>query len=402
MGSVLAVSALLIVGPGVSTAPTSASAPPTVAAHRPSPTGSPTLTPSPQPVLVIGVEATPPPCTNATMLATWSATRLARQTIVVPVEETNVLSIRAEVAAGAGGVILFGGTAPANLGPALQALNASAPDGIHPFIMTDEEGGVVQRMANLVGWVPAPRQMGATMTADQIQQLALGLGQRMRANGITMDLAPVLDVDGGVGPNNVNADGTRSFSANAAIASNDGVAFAQGLLAGGVMPVVKHFPGLGGTVGNTDVTAAATPSWAALQGNGLLPFQAAVAAHLPAVMIANATVPGLSSLPASISPAVITGVLRQQMGFQGLVITDSLSAVSLSSIGYSVPRATVAALEAGADMVLFNADAGGTAALTDATVAAVVDAVNTGALSRAALEAAVGRILAAKSVNLCA
>ena len=365
------------------------------------PSGTPTAAATPQPVLVVGVEA-PPPCTTAGVLATWTLTRLAQQTIVVPVEESNVLLVRAEVAAGAGGVILFGASAPANLGASLQALNAVAPDGIKPFIMTDEEGGVVQRMANLVGSVPSPRQMGATMSPTQIQQLAVGLAQRMRANGITMDLAPVLDVDGGVGPNNVDADGTRSFSVNATVASNDGVAFAQGLVAGGITPVVKHFPGLGGTYGNTDVTAAATPSWSILQSNGLLPFQAAVAAHVPAVMIANARVPGLTTLPASLSPEVITGVLRGRLGFQGLVITDSLSAVSISSAGYSVPQATVASLRAGADMVLYTAAASQVAPLTNATVAAIVAAVEAGTLDRSLLESAVGRVLAAKAVSLCA
>ena len=354
---------------------------------------------TPQVALTVGVEATP--CSNAIMLGGWSLARLAEQTIVVPVEESNVLLVRDEVAAGAGGVILFGGSAPSNLGVSLQALEAGAPGGIAPFIMTDEEGGVVQRMANLVGWIPSARQMGATMSPAQIQQLANGLAQRMRANGITMDLAPVLDVDGGPGPNNIDADGTRSFSVNPTIAANDGVAFAQGLLAGGIIPVVKHFPGLGGTYGNTDVTAAATPSWATLQGAGLLPFQAAVAAHLPAVMIANASVPGLSSLPASLSPAVMTDVLRNQLGFQGLIITDSLSAVAITSAGYNIPQATVAALRAGADMVLFNALPGQVASVTDATVGAIVAAVNTGTFSRSSLESAAGYVLATKGVNLC-
>ncbi|MEO6798077.1 MAG: glycoside hydrolase family 3 N-terminal domain-containing protein [Candidatus Dormibacter sp.] len=375
--------------------------PPIVAVHSTPPSRTPTPTSTPQPILVIGVEATPPPCTTASVLATWTLTRLAQQTIVVPVDESNVLLVRAQVAAGAGGVILFGASAPGNLGAALQALNAAAPDGIKPLIMTDEEGGVVQRMANLVGSIPSPRQMGATMSPAQIQQLAAGLAQRMRANGITMDLAPVLDVDGGIGPNNVNADGTRSFSANATVASNDGVAFAQGLLAGGITPVVKHFPGLGGTYGNTDVTAAATPTWSVLQSSGLLPFQAAAAAHLPAVMIANASVPGLTTLPASLSPEVITGVLRGRLGFQGLVITDSLSAVAISSAGYSVPQATVAALRAGADLVLYTAAVSQVPALTNATVTAIVAAVDAGTLNRSLLESAVGRVLAVKGVSLC-
>jgi len=78
----------------------------------------------------------------------------------------------------------------------------------------------------------------------------------MRATGVTMDLAPVLDVDGGQGPDDQDPDGTRSFSANEKIASADGLAFAAGLEAGGVIPVVKHFPGLGGSTGNTDMMSA--------------------------------------------------------------------------------------------------------------------------------------------------
>ena len=356
-------------------------APSALIAPRPTAiTPSPTATPTAPVAIVIGVEATPTPCTTASILATWTVTRLAEQTVVVPVDENNVMSVRSEVAAGAGGVILFGSSAPTNFGAQLQALAAVAPDGIKPFIMTDEEGGVVQRMANLVGSIPSARQMGATMTPAQIEQLALGLAQRMRAAGVTMDLAPVLDVDGGQGPNNFNADGTRSFSANVAMASSDGVAFATGLRNGGIVPVVKHFPGLGGATGNTDVTAAATQSWSALQSGGLRPFEAAIAAHVPAVMVANATVPGLTNQPASISPAVINGILRGQLGFQGLVMTDSLSAVALSASGYTVPRAAVAAPT--------NSYSGTTT-------------VNAGTLSRAALETAAGRVLAAKGVDLC-
>lgn len=110
--------------------------------------------------------------------------------------------------------------------------------------MTDEEGGGVQRMANLVGSMPWARQMG-TMSPAAIQSLAKAVGQRMRALGVTMDLAPVLDVDGGPGPNASNPDGDRSFSASPSQAARDGLAFAAGLLAAGVIPVVKHFPGLG-------------------------------------------------------------------------------------------------------------------------------------------------------------
>ena len=89
-------------------------------------------------------------------------------------------------------------------------------------------------------------------------------------------------------------------------------------------------------------------------------------------------VPGLSTLPASISPAVMTTVLRRQLGFQGLVMTDSLSAGALVDIGYSVPRAVVAAIAAGADMVLYTAAAAQVASLTASTASSLVAAVDAG------------------------
>ncbi len=327
--------------------------------------------------------------------------RLAEQTVVVPVDEGDVTSVTAEVAAGAGGVILFGASAPANLAAAARRLVAAAPNGIAPFVMTDEEGGSVQRMANLVGSIPSARQMGATLSPPQIRQLAARLAQRLRAVGVTMDLAPVLDVDGGVGPNDRDADGTRSFGTDANLVTRDGLAFASGVQDGGVVPVLKHFPGLGGATGNTDVTPASTPPWSTLQRVGLVPFADAVNKSAPAVMIANARVPGLSDLPASISPAVIGGVLRGRLGYQGLVITDSLSATALTAIGYSVPEASVAAIAAGADMVLYTADQSQVASVTTTTVARLVSAVSSGAVGRDRLVSAVTHILTAKGVDLC-
>jgi beta-N-acetylhexosaminidase len=344
---------------------------------------------------------TTPACTTDSVLSTWSVTRLAEQTVVIPVDENSVSSITQEIADGAGGVILFGSSAPSNLGTALKTLVGHAPGGIAPFIMTDEEGGAVQRMANLVGDIPSARQMAQTMTAAQIQALATSAAKKMKANGVTMDLAPVLDLDDRPGPSSTNPDGTRSFSKVEATAAADGIAFAKGLRAGGVIPVVKHFPGLGYATGNTDDMAASTVAWSTLKNDGLLPFTASVSAGLPAVMVANAKVPGLTTLPASISAIAINQVLRQQLGFDGLVITDSLSAAAISAAGYSVPNATVAALAAGADMILFNSSASTTASATKQIVAAIVAAVSSGKLSRARLQEAVEHILVAKHINLC-
>ena len=207
-------------------------------------------------------------------------------------QESDVGAALSEVRTGAGGLVLFGASAPSTLGTALTQLSRSALGGVAPLVMTDEEGGAVQRMANLVGSMPSARTMGATMTATQIQQLVTSVGRRMRAAGITMDLAPVLDLDGGIGPNLTDAIGTRSFSTSPTIASRDGLAFASALNASGVLATVKHFPGLGGASANTDVRAATTRPWPTLVARDLLPFQAAVRAHVPAVMVSNASVPG--------------------------------------------------------------------------------------------------------------
>jgi len=379
-------------GPG-RTAPPTASAPPPSATALPTATPAlPTATPTPAPA----PPSPTPVCTTAAVLATWSVQRLAEQTVVVPVSESDVSVVAPEVAAGAGGVILFGSSAPANLAAALAALARGAPGGVAPLVMSDEEGGAIQRMANLAGTMPSARQMAATMSAAQIQALAAQVGQRMRAAGVTMDLAPVLDLDAGDGPSATDPDGTRSFSLDTGVATADGLAFAAGMRSAGVVPVVKHFPGLGGASGNTDLVAATTLPWNVLQGAGLLPFTAAVRAHMPAVMVSDAAVPGLSSLPASLSPAVIGTVLRGQLGFTGLVMTDSLSAVSVSAAGYSVPAAAAAALSAGADMVMFNGDAAAIPSLTAAVVQRVAASVE-----RDRLQDAVLHVLAAKQLSLC-
>jgi beta-N-acetylhexosaminidase len=119
-------------------------------------------------------------------------------------------------------------------------------------------------------------------------------------------------------------------------------------------------------------------------------------------MIANASVPGLTKLPASVSSVVMRTVLRQQLGFKGVIITDSLSAGALAKAGYPLNKAVVASLAAGADFLLF-----GTGATTGATTAlhardAIVAGVKSGAVTRARLLDAATRVLALKRVNLCA
>ena len=298
-------------------------------------------------------------------------------TIVDPVDEASVATLSSQVKSGIGGIILFGSDGTQALSAQLAALMKLAPAGRAPFVMVDEEGGSVQRLLSLVGNVPAARTMGATMTPAQIEQLASVLGKKMRALGITMDLAPVVDLDAGNGPNSKDADGTRSFSLNPTVTGNDALAFAKGLLAAKVAPVFKHFPGLGGATANTDLAKASTKPYAGLNSAPIAPFRVAIRAGMPAVMISNAQVPRLTSLPAGLSAAVVTSLLRSQLGFSGLVLTDSLTADSIPQSGFSLRAAAVAAIQAGADEVLFNAlpadVATDNAVISSALVQAVVE-----------------------------
>ncbi len=215
-----------------------------------------------------------------------------------------------------------------------------------------------------------------------------------------MDLAPVLDLSDSPGPNPEYPDGPRSFSVDPTVATEYGIAFAEGLLAAGIAPVVKHFPGLGQATANTDFRPATVPALSVLEGAALAPFRDAIDARLPAVMVSNASVPGLTAgLPASLSSAAITGFLRQQLGFGGLVITDSLSAQAITDAGYSEATSAVLAVEAGADMVLFNNN---TPETTTAQIIASIDAaVTSGQLAEARLDQAVDAVLTVKGVNLC-
>lgn len=327
----------------------------------------------------------------------WTVERAAAQVVVVPVDQSNIAAAIPAVTAGAGGIILFGGHTPPSLKAELAAAIAHAPDGHPPVVMSDEEGGSVQRLRDAVGTLNSARWMADHWQPDQIRKEAKALGAKMEALGVTMDLAPVLDLDGrNVPPSKTNAGGNRSFGIDPDRTSRAGVAFAQGLQDGGVTPVVKHFPGLGGAVGNTDYVAARTKPWSELQNAGLKPFKAAIDAKMPAIMTANAGVPGLTNLPASLSPEVVK-VLRQDLHFDGLIMTDSLSAGAISANGFTPETATVAALKAGADAILYGNDPQGFGQVT----AAIVTAVNNGELPRTRLVEAANRMLAVKHLGSC-
>jgi beta-N-acetylhexosaminidase len=330
--------------------------------------------------------------------STWPDARLADQLLMVIGELTSASSLAAEANAGVGGFVLLG-EPPASAAPllrsALRALDGDAAGAgqVQPWISTDTEGGPVSRLADVLGPLPSARQMAAQWTPDQLASAMAARGRAMLGLGVTMDLAPVLDVAAPTDP--VADESARSFSPTPQVAASDGAAFAAGLRAAGVIAVGKHFPGLGHASADTDTAPATDPPLAQLQADDLIPFAHAIAAGLPVVMVGHPVVPGLTDgLPASLSSATYA-LLRQTLHFQGVAMTDALGAGAISAAGDDEAAAAVAAVRAGADMPMVDA------ATWQPAAGALVHALTNGTIPRLQANASVTRILEAKGVSVC-
>ena len=290
-----------------------------------------------------------------------------------------------------GGALLFGANFGSNpqglkrMNDQLLALSTSTCLA-HPFLtMLDEEGGDVTNVK--AAFAPPWQMVMASGGAAYVHDLEKANGAGLRAAGIGLDLAPVADVR----TNPLDAViGARSFgSSTAAVAPLVGAAV-QGLHDGGVGATIKHFPGLGGAAGDPHLAIPTDPETEAHWEQVQLPsFRAGVAAGADAVMVTAVYVPGLGggSLPAMFSPAVV-GRIRNQLGFNGVIITDSLS---MGGIGarWPLPQAAVMALAAGNDMILLS---NGDPAYEAAAIAAVKSAVRSGKLSWTQIHASALRV----------
>jgi beta-N-acetylhexosaminidase len=311
---------------------------------------------------------------------------------------SNLSASVPDARAGVGAFVLFGqpsaGSGPA-ISSGLAALynNARASGQVLPWVATDEEGGSVARLAYVIGSLPSARQMAAQWTPADVQAVMAAHAAAMWNLGVIMDLAPVLDT---ANPNNTIAEeNQRSFSETGQTAAAYGIAFATGLRASGVVPVAKHFPGLGHASANTDLGPATDPSLAQLEANDLIPFEQAIARGVPAIMVSHASVPGLTgTVPASLSPATYQ-FLRNNLHFKGVTMTDSLGAGAILAAGYSQASAAVAAIEAGANMVMINRIE------LPSTLSALQQAISSGALSLKQVNASVAQILVSKGHAVC-
>lgn len=244
------------------------------------------------------------------------------------------------------GAILFGGNirSPAQLRQLTRELRR---EGGRPIVAVDQEGGKVRRVL----WAGPPDAQPRQLAAGTVRVDAEAAARVLRAAGITVTFAPVADV-----PSVRRAAlAGRSFSRDPQVVSSAVRDSVRGWREGGVAATAKHFPGLGGAPANTDdAIVTIRRSRAELDAVDLPPFAAAVAAGVPLVMVGHARYPELDrSRIASQSRPVIEGLLRDELGFRGVVVTDSLEAQASLATG-SVTTAAERALRAGADLLLLT------------------------------------------------
>ena len=253
------------------------------------------------------------------------------------------------------------------------------------FLGVDQEGGVVERLRGASTRFPAFMSAGAAGNAVLTQASYAASGAELRGLGFTVDFAPVADVTSGPRDPTI---GSRSASEDPLGVAEHMTAAALGYLASGVVPVVKHFPGHGSVPDDSHLTLPVQKrSLVQLEQVELVPFAAAVSAGLPAVMVGHIDVRAVDPrVPSSLSRKVIHGLLRHDLGFQGLVVTDSLSMAAITR-DRNPSRVAVQAIRAGADVLLMP-PAPRTAR------AALVKAVRAGDLPRRRLEQAAARQIA--------
>jgi beta-N-acetylhexosaminidase len=300
-----------------------------------------------------------------------------------------------------GGVALFGRNieTPAQTTRLIHDVRAHDPaahaGGVPMFIAVDQEGGNVVRVKSGALVLPSAMALGAAADPDLARRAGQALGRDLKALGFNMNLAPVLDV-------NSNPDnpviGIRSFGESPAAVADLGVAYIQGMQSEGIIAVAKHFPGHGDTDSDSHYHLPVLPHGKArLDEVELFPFARAFAEGLDAIMTAHIALPALGSdgepdLPATVNHRVLTRLLRDELGYDGLVMTDGLEMQGIVQ-RFGSGEAAVRAVIAGADVVMVLWFSEKKREVKDA----LLSAVKSGRIPRERLDQAVRRVLVAKA-----
>ena len=306
--------------------------------------------------------------------------------------------IRAALADGLAGVTLFGLNVQdsGQLAALTARLRAATTE---PIIAIDEEGGDVTRISHQTGSdYPGNAALGAIDDVSLTTSVYAALGADLAALGINLDLAPAVDV-------NTAADnpiiGTRAFGSDPDLVARHGAAAVAGLQSAGVAACAKHFPGHGSTTLDSHLVLATVDApMSVLRKRDLPPFEAAIAAGVRAIMPSHLRVPELTGeLPASLSARALTDLLRGELGFTGVIVSDGLEMRAVSE-KYGIPEAAVQAVIAGTDLLCLGRDQDQESFL--AVKAALMEAVRSRRLTGERLEEAAARVAELRSWTLAA
>jgi beta-N-acetylhexosaminidase len=318
--------------------------------------------------------------------AQWTSWRLAGQLTYACVDAAATTTMESLAARGVGGIALLGDDAPSDLRSRLASVRAAAPNGVAPMIGSDEEGGLVQRLAHVIYPLPSAETMG-TWSPSHIEETAYEYGLRMREIGVPTAFAP--DSDLGI-PGYYIESLHRAFSRYPDHVATDVKAWMAGLRRAHVVATVKHWPGHGQAT-NTHTGAATIPPLSTLEVRDMIPFNAAFAAGVPEVMVGHLMSDGLTDpgWPATLSPKALH-YLRAKAGPRTVIMTDSLSmAAATSAVGLTTTQAAVRAIRSGADIALACAPKG--------VIAAIAKAIDSGWISRAQAVASARRVMPLKA-----
>ena len=298
--------------------------------------------------------------------------------------------LEARLRAGLGGVCVFGQniTSIAQLRRLTDAVFAANPDAV---VAIDEEGGDVTRLFYDAGSpYPGNAVLGRHDDEAYTESVAHRVGWELRRAGCTLDFAPVVDI-------NSNADnpviGVRSFGATPELTARHSAAWTRGLQAAGVAACAKHFPGHGDTAQDSHLALPVVDlGLARLRDRELLPFRAAIEAGVRTIMTSHIMLPQLDAeRPATFSPRILEGLLREELGFAGVIVTDALDMAGASGTR-GIPEAAVLALAAGCDLLCIGTEN------TDEQLGliedAIVAAVGAGRLPESRVTQAAGRVRA--------
>ena len=326
----------------------------------PTPSPTPTATPSPTDT------PTPDP------LAGWTLEEKVGQIVMVGLDLTSPQAVSTDVVRDrdVAGLFLHGRSDAGvdAVRSVVDAATAQAPPGRRVLVAVDQEGGEVQSLSG-PGFddIPSALEQGSLDPAD-LRARAATWGAQLAAAGVAVDLAPVTDVvPAGTADRNPPIGGyDRQYGSTAdAVAAHAG-AFAEGLADAGVLATSKHFPGLGAVTADTDTTADVRDTVTGRDSEQVAAFGALVDDGVPLVMVSSAVYTLLDpDRPAVFSPEVVDGLLRDDLGFRGVVSTDDLSAAS-QVLAWSPGDRAVLAVEAGCDLVLASKDPTVAPAMLDA------------------------------------